>query len=79
MSYLELVITIACIPPPSRGGGRRQPCHGRSRGRCQHGWMGAGVQKLWLIILLLGERQDEKSTPKNHPPKIQNARNLKKI
>jgi hypothetical protein len=41
--------------------------------------MGAGAQKLRLIILLLGERQDEKSTPKNHLPKIQNARNLKKI
>jgi hypothetical protein len=40
--------------------------------------MGAGAQKLWLIMLL-GERQDEKSTPKNHLPKIQNAQNLKKI
>ena len=27
--------------------------------------MGSGAQKLWLIILL-GERQDEKSTPKMH-------------
>jgi hypothetical protein len=25
--------------------------------------MGSGAQKLWLIIILLGARQDEKSTP----------------
>ncbi len=27
----------------SGGGGRQQQCHGRRRGRCQHGPMGAGA------------------------------------
>jgi hypothetical protein len=68
MSSLVAVITFAHITS-AEGGGRWQQCHGRRRGRCQHGRMGAGSQKLWLIILL-GERQDERALQKTTRPKF---------
>ena len=67
MGSLVVVITFACITS-AEGGGRQQQCHGRRRGRCQHGQMGAGAQKLWLIML--GERQDERALQKNTRPKF---------
>ena len=68
MSSLVVVITFARIMS-AEGGGQQQQCHGRRRGRCQHGRMGAGAQKLWLIMLL-GERQDERALQKTTCPKF---------
>ena len=75
MSSLELVITIARrVLRQRRGGGATAAVPWKEEGEVpawSNGGAGGGTDTETV--------QDEKSTPKKHPPKIQTARNFTNI